>query len=175
MHQLAPEPFRSHGDVLASPAVPRSSCGESFARVAPDDGTPRPEADARELEAETTAHSFEDAFDAFGSEVTSRAGGKKGMVWKQMRSTGKGPSSSFPWRSSTSSTTEMGWRPDLATASQLGREYSQHGMPDDEPDPAWFRRTQPPFGDDERQEWHEDHPRPHERDNLFDDIPSPRP
>lgn len=109
---------------------------------------------------DTTAHSFEESFDAqrVASGLTSRAGGKKG-AWTAPRPTGKGPSTSpsFPWRSSQSSTTETEWQPGLSTG-QLGRDYSQPDRPDEDPDPAWFRRTQPLFGNDERHddEQHED-------------------
>ena len=107
------------------------------------------------LDAHTTAHSFEESFDArLGvGDPTSRVGGKKGDVFKPMNLPGKGPSTSFPWRAAQSSTTGMRWYPDLDQASRYGRGSNSQvdGDDDGEPDPAWFRRMQPPFNFDERQ------------------------
>ena len=50
--------------------------------------------DLQEPQHATTAHSFEESFDArldAGGMMTSRAGGKKGLAWNTPRPTGKGP------------------------------------------------------------------------------------
>ncbi len=123
---------------------------------------------------ETTAHSFDDSYEAQSNAggLTSRAGGKKGTTWMPMNQPGKGPSPSFPWRQSQSSTTEAGWQPNLDGRSQHGRgSDSLYDGRDDEPDPAWFRRSQPPFGIDERQVEREVPPPGRECDKLQSDGP----
>ena len=101
--------------------------------------------------------------------LTSRAGGKKGD-WRQPTPTGKGPSPSFPWRPSQP-TTEMGWHPDLGEASRHGRGSDSRFDFAEEPDPAWYRRTQPPFSNDERPEFQEVPPPDHECERPQPDGP----
>ena len=122
----------------------------------------------------TTAHSFEESFDARfdAGGTTAQTGGKKGMAWKVPRQTGKGPSPNFPWRTSQSSTTDMRWQPELDQASRYGRgSNSQFDSDDGEPDPAWFRRMQPPSGDFERQVPQEVPPHDRECDRHQPDGP----
>ena len=124
----------------------------------------------------TTAHSFEESFYAqldAGGIMTSRARGKKGLAWNNLGQTGKGPSTNFPWRPAQSSTTDMRWQPDLDRASRYGRgsNSQRDGDDDGEPDPAMFRRMQPPSGTFERQVPQEVPPPDRECDTQQQDRP----